>query len=494
MGQPLLYEVNTRCWLREVAERSGEPITLGNVPDIEVETWRGLGFTHIWLMGVWATGPRARERALADSQQQQVHSQGWAGCHEEDFGGSPYAIADYRVPAALGGEDGLKRFRQQLHNYGLRLLLDFVPNHLGLDHDWVGERPDLFVQSLSQVAGTFQWETVAGKRRLAHGKDPNFAPWNDTVQLDYRLPATHKAMTELLQAVAARCDGVRCDMAMLLLNEVFARTWRDHPRSSPGPATEFWASAIATIKNSYPDFLFLGEVYWGLEPRLQELGFDYTYDKALLDLLVARDARSVQRHLLEMPPKCLAASAHFFENHDEARIASRLKFAEHRAAALLILGLPGMRLLHDGQLAGAQVRTPVQLLRRLPEPRQAEIESMYHQLLTILPGTAVGQGKARLLRPRRPTPDNPSAENFVVIQWQASEAAFDLVVVNLAPDRSQCTVALEIPNIGVHSWSMADLLGQERHARAGSELQDHGLYFDLPPHGAQLFHFQPLPQ
>jgi hypothetical protein len=116
---------------------------------------------------------------------------------------------------------------------------------------------------------------------------------------------------------------------------------------------------------------------------------------------------------------------------------------------------------------------------------------MYHQFLTVLPRTAVGQGKARLLTPRRPTPDNPSAENFVVIQWQAGEAAFELVVVNLASHRSQCTVGLEIPTIAAHSWSMADLLGQERHSRGGRDLQGNGLYFDLPPHRAQLFHFQP---
>jgi hypothetical protein len=280
-------------------------------------------------------------------------------------------------------------------------------------------------------------------------------------------------------------------MAMLLLNSVFAKTWKRFPVGDPVPPKEFWSSAIAATRKLYPDFQFLAEVYWGLESTLQEFGFDYTYDKELLDLLLSRQPGVVQQHLLTMSPKRLAASAHFLENHDEDRIASRLDFAEHRAAALLVLALPGMRFLHDGQLAGAQIRAPVQLLRRFPEPKRNDIEEIYHQILTALPRSAVGQGKASLLAPRRATPDNPSAENFVVIQWQAQPPEFDLVVVNLAPRGSQCSVTLDIPNLSAHTWSMQDLLGQDHYSHPGTGLQTRGLDFDLPPHGAQLFHFQP---
>ena len=153
-------------------------------------------------------------------------------------------------------------------------------------------------------------------------------------------------MTQLLQSIAGRCDGVRCDMAMLVLNDVFAKTWESFPIANhQSPASEFWASAIPAVKETHPGFLFLAEGYWGLEARLQALGFDYTYDKPLYDGLVSRDAAGVQRHLLGMPGGAVAASAHFLENHDEPRIASILSPAEHRAAALLILGLPGMRFL-----------------------------------------------------------------------------------------------------------------------------------------------------
>jgi len=493
MDYPLLYEVNTRCWLRDLSDKSAVPVTLGNVPDIEFARWQKLGFTHIWLMGVWTTGPRAREEALRHAELRKSYDQVLPGWQEADVAGSPYAIGDYQVPPALGGEAGLASFRENLRGRGMKLLLDFVPNHVGLDHRWVKERPELFVQGPAEAAGTFMAQ-VGGKRCwLAHGKDPYFAPWTDTAQLDYRRADSRAAMVELLQSIAGRCDGVRCDMAMLVLNDVFARTWEhfpcNHPRSTD---SEFWASATDAVKGAQPGFLFLAEAYWGLEARLQSLGFDYTYDKAFYDGLVSRDAAGVRRHLLGMSARAVGASAHFLENHDEPRIASVLATAEHRAAALAILGLPGMRFVHDGQLDGARVRVPVQLARRAAETPQAEIQAFYEQLLTVLPGTSVGQGRAELCQPRTAWGDNPTAGNCVIVQWQRLAPEFDLVVVNLAPHRSQCCAPLSVSDLAAHNWAMKDLLSTEQYTRSGDDLQNQGLYLDLPAHGAQLFHFQPI--
>ena len=224
---------------------------------------------------------------------------------------------------------------------------------------------------------------------------------------------------------------------------------------------------------------------------MQELGFNYTYDKALYDGLVARDAGGVQRHLLEVTLEAVARGAHFLENHDEPRIAATLSPAEHRAAALVILGLPGMRFLHEGQLSGSRWKLPVQLVRRPEEPSDGELASLYEQLLTKLTGTAVGQGEGQVLAPRVAWPDNPTARNFVVVQWQSSAPEFDLVVVNLAPHRSQCYAPLTVEHLTAHHWAISDLLGRECYQRSGDDLQNHGLYLDLPAHGAQLFHFEP---
>ena len=492
MPHPLLYEINTRCWLRALSEKSGASITLADVPDSEFAGWQKRGFTHIWLMGVWTTGPCARGEALQHPDLRQAYDQVLPGWQEADVAGSPYAIGDYLVPPALGGEAGLVEFRRKLHQHGLKLVLDFVPNHVGLDHPWVRERPDLFVQSPGDTPGTFAQQTPAGVRWLARGKDPYFAPWTDTVQLDYRRPATRTAMTQLLQSIAGRCDGLRCDMAMLVLTEVFLKTWERFQVSVPPPASEFWASAIPAIRQAHPGFLFLAEAYWGLEARLQALGFDYTYDKALYDRLVYRDGAGTQRHLLGMNPEALAGSAHFLENHDEPRIASILSPAEHRAAALLILGLPGMRFLHEGQLSGARLKIPVQLARCPAEPLPAVVAGIYEPMLSALPGTAVGQGRCELCHPRAAWPGNSTAQHFVIAQWQRQALEFDLVVVNLAPHRSQCYAPLNRDNLATHNWAMTDLLGPERFKRSGDDLKNQGLYLDLPAHGAQLFHFEPI--
>ena len=489
MSHPLLYEINTRCWLPKLSPH-GPRITLDQVPDSEFLTWQRLGFTHIWLMGVWSGGRRARAQALASTDLRNAYSQALGRWTEQDVGPSPYAIADYRVAADLGGNGALAKFRHKLASYGLKLLLDFVPNHVGLDHSWVSERPDMFVQAATLQPETFAAETVLGKRYLAHGKDPYWPAWTDTVQVDYRSERTRGGMITLLQQLANQCDGVRCDMAMLPLNDVFANTWKRFPTSEPAPTAEFWTEAIAAVRRAHPGFIFLSEVYWGLEARLQELGFDYTYDKVLYDQLLARQAASVQRHLLELPPHELQHGAHFLENHDEPRVASKLSLPEHRAAALVILALPGMRFLYEGQLTGMCKKLPVQLIRCPDEPEDAEIKQMYEQLLTALPHSLVGSGEPELLRPRAAWADNPTAQHFVLVQWSAADT-FDLVAVNLAPHPSQCYAPVKPSRGSVGSWRMSDLLGTQEFVRNHEELRQKGLYLDLPAHGAQILHFIP---
>ena len=162
MSYPLLYEINTRCWLRELSEKHKRPILLADVPDNEIAMWRDHGFTHIWLMGAWSSGPRARARALTDPGLRAVYSQVLPSWGEEDVAGSPYAIAEYIVPQELGGDEGLKKFRHRLHDAGLKLMLDFVPNHVGLDNPWIWERPELFVQASASSPETFRQATASG--------------------------------------------------------------------------------------------------------------------------------------------------------------------------------------------------------------------------------------------------------------------------------------------------------------------------------------------
>ncbi len=492
MPYPRLYEINARCWLRDLSDRAGRPLTLADVPEAEFRFWQTSGFTHIWLMGVWTGGPLAREQALGHPGLMKAYAEALPDWRPEDVAPSPYAISAYRVSPALGGEPALKEFRQQLHQHGLKLILDFVPNHVGLDHPWAREQPELLVQAPGPGPDALAQNTSSGTRYLAFGKDPNCAAWTDTLQLDYRKAETRAAMKTVLGEIAGLCDGVRCDMAMLVLKDVFAATWRRCPTKASAPDSEFWAEAIASTRWLFPAFLFLAEVYWGLEARLQELGFDYTYDKTLYDVLVSDQAGAAQRHLLSMSPAGVAACAHFLENHDEKRIASALPFASHRAAALIILGLPGMRFLHEGQLGGWTRRLPVQLARRASEASDPEIEGMYQHLLAALPRSAIGRGEGRLLTPSAAWAGNPTAQHFILVQWSGPNPSFDLVVVNLATHQSQCYAPVRLAPGAPSSWSVVDLLGSERFVRPSEDLTRRGLYLDLPPKGAQILHFEPL--
>ena len=104
MNHPLLYEINTRCWLHDLSVQSSKPVDLSCVPEGEFERWQELGFTHIWLMGVWTTGPRARQESLDSLELRQLHDKFFPGEPTTDLLASPFAISDYTVPRALGGD------------------------------------------------------------------------------------------------------------------------------------------------------------------------------------------------------------------------------------------------------------------------------------------------------------------------------------------------------------------------------------------------------
>ena len=121
---------------------------------------------------------------------------------------------------------------------------------------------------------------------LANGRDPYFPAWPDVVQLNAFAEELRGAATDVLTGIAEQCDGVRCDMAMLMMNDVFARTWGG--RVGPAPQTDYWPEVIGRVRESHPGFLFLAEAYWDLEWDLQQQGFDYCYDKRLYDRLLQR--------------------------------------------------------------------------------------------------------------------------------------------------------------------------------------------------------------
>jgi glycosidase len=462
MDRPLVFEINTRCWLRALSDSCARPVTLDSVPDWQFAAWQKAGFTHLWLMGVWRTGPKALALARAQPDLRNLCREALGAVHDEDIAASPYAIADYAVAECFGGNGALRTFRQRLRRRGIGLLLDFVPNHLGVDHPWVAARPELFVHCSEPRPETFP----LGARWIACGKDPNSPAWTETAQLDYRVPAARAAMRGLLQSAANQCDGLRCDMAMLVLEDVFASTWRHFPGGAPSGGGEFWAEAISSVKREHPAFLFIAEAYWNLERRLHELGFDYAYDKGFYDCLARRRPDALRGHLHGVGTGF--CPVRFLENHDEPPIASILDFPEQQAAAVFLLSQPGMRLLHDGQLTGRKRRTPVQLARYWPEPPDPATSAFYSALLSALPQTAIGGSAMALLET-----DAPGA---FVTQWKGGEARGGLSAVNLTGE----PIRLGVASLEPGPWRMRTIL-----AGAGSTWNRSAgpLRIHLPPHG-----------
>ena len=230
-------------------------------------------------------------------------------------------------------------------------MLDFVPNHMAPDHPWIDEHPDYFIHGsetdLARAPQNYcRVQTKNGPLVLAYGRDPYFDGWPDTLQLNYGNPQLQQAMIGELERIAGQCDGVRCDMAMLLLPDVFESTWGIR-------AELFWPKATESVRQQHPNFQFMAEVYWDREWTLQQQGFDYAYDKRLYDRLREGHARPVREHFhagLDYQNKL----ARFLENHDEPRAAATFSPEVHEAAAVITFLSPGSAFLSPGTIRGAQ--------------------------------------------------------------------------------------------------------------------------------------------
>jgi glycosidase len=488
---PTVYEINAWVWLNDLSRAHGRRLTLGDVPQSELERLAEYAFDALWLMGVWERSPGARQISRANAGLLEEYARTLPDYTEEDIVGSPYAIRSYRVDAALGGDEGLAELRARMRELGLRLILDFVPNHMAIDHPWVTERPERLAQgdaaSLErEPRNYFRVGEGAEARVFAYGRDPYFDGWPDTVQLDYRRAETRDAMTEALLSIAARCDGARSDMAMLVTHDIFLRTWGGE---FDPPGAEFWPEAIGRVKAAYPDFLLMAEVYWEMEHRLQQQGFDFAYDKRLYDRLLGDDATAVRAHL-RADLSYQSRLARFIENHDERRAQEAFGHARCPAAASLTLTLPGLRLLHEGQLEGWRTKLSVHLGRRPQEPMDAGVEAHYRRLLAALSQAVFHDGDWRQIEPREAWHDNPSHQHFVSSLWTLGED-LRLLAANLSPDRAQCYLPLELPALAGSAWLLKDLLSEAEYTRDGDALLSSGLYLDVPAYGHHLFKITP---
>ena len=443
-----------------------------------------MGFDWVWFLSVWQTGPAAQLVSRSNAGWRKEFQETLPDLKEEDIAGSGFAIQNYTVHRDLGGAAALARLRERLQKRGLKLMLDFVPNHMAPDHPWIDEHPDYFVHGsesdLARAPRNYcRVQTKKGPLVLAYGRDPYFDGWPDTLQLNYGNPELQQAMIGELERIAGQCDGVRCDMAMLVLPEVFERTWGI-------AANLFWPKATQCVREKFPHFCFMAEVYWDMEWTMQQQGFDYAYDKRLYDRLREGHARPVREHFhagLDYQNKL----ARFLENHDEPRAAATFAPGEHEAAAVITFLSPGLRFFHQGQFEGRTKRISPHLVRGPEEPIDQRLAQFYDRLLTVLRKPVVRDGRWGLLECLPAWEGNWTSDCFVAFVWQGPDDERLLVTVNYAPNRSQCYVRLPFADIGNSQWRLEDLLGDAIYEREGNDLQARGLYLDEPPWQASIF-------
>ncbi len=484
-ARPTVYEINTAVWLERLGRVQGRPLQLSEVPGREWDALAALPVDAVWLMGVWQRSPAGLQIALADPQLDAGNRAALADLCDEDVIGSPYCVRDYVVDERFGGPDALAAAREQLAHRGLALILDYVPNHVAPDHPWVTTRPQCLLagsdEELALHPEAFM-RTAGGV--FANARDPYFPPWPDVVQLNAFSPALRDAVLEALIAIGASCDGLRCDMAMLMTNEVFARTWGK--RAGPAPEADYWPTIIDSVKEAHPDLLFMAEAYWDMEWTLQQQGFDLCYDKRLYDRLAHDPAESVRGHL-RADAGYQERLIRFIENHDEPRAAATFGAAQERAAAVVMSTLQGARLYHDGQLEGLRTRIPVFLGRGPDETADAGLRGFYERLLRSVVDSDLRAGDWCLCECSG-WPDNDSYRQLVAWCW-SSAGARHLVVVNLAAAPAQARVHPPWEDLSGRTWELADLLSGQRFERDGDELAGPGLYVALDPWASHFLSF-----
>ncbi len=476
-----LLEINTLHWLHDLGEETqGRPLRLEEVPAKEWERIREFGFDGVWLMGAWQRSLLGRQTALEARELFAEYAHALPDWGPDDVAGSPYSIGRYEPDEAIGDWESLQSVHHELNRLGIQLILDFVPNHTGPDFPWVSEHPEYYVQGEASQFSRNPEDFIKVKANgeslyLARGRDPNFPPWTDTLQLNWFNPSTRRASMEELERLAPFCDGFRCDMAMLILNEVFAKTWASFD-VGPVPKNEFWT----TVFRRFPDKVWIAEAYWGREKALADLRFSFVYDKRFYDLLANQEFSKLFEHVsaCDFPP------LRFLENHDEERARNVFGSSLLRACSILFEAVPGLKLYLHGQLTGKKIRLPVQLKRKQRETPDRDLEEFYRKLFQVFDHPCFRRGQRRNCSTERNYDD--SWTSLFAVEFRYLHF-WKLVVVNLDGSQAQGTVRFDLPDeADMHVW-LDDQWNKKTYVRDAEDLRRNGLHVILQGHAAHVF-------
>ena len=381
---PILYEISTRPWLYELSKKYEKSIKkLKDIPLEEFDYLQENGIEIVWMMGVWKLGSYGLE-----FDKKMDYSSFLPNWTEDDVIGSPYAITEYTCNPNIGTDDDLIWLREELNSRNMKLMLDFVPNHSAIDAP-TASKTKLYIRAPVGEKDPNKY-TEDG---LAFGRY-NFEaePWKDVIQWNYWEEETRELMKNNLMTVLSFADGVRCDVASLMLNDAFGETWKKELNywGYKRPETEFWEYAFKEVKAKYPKAIIMAEVYGDSEiESLYKLGFTYTYDKELLDKLMGTSS-DVNDYISQRTAKYWNHSAHFVENHDENRVVYNMKgnIEKSKAAGTIAATLGGLIFMNHGQWSGYKNKLEIHLRRGAYEMEDFGVKRYYKRLMQIIQNSA----------------------------------------------------------------------------------------------------------
>ena len=396
MGEVVIQAKHLLVWLAQLSQRYGTPIRrLDEIPDEELELLAGRGVSALWPIGIW--------RRSAASRAMKVN----AG--DPDAEGSAYAVSEYVVDEALGGDAALATLRTRAGAVGIRIVTDMVPNHVAIDGRWVRERPELLLSSAHPPFKNYRYTgenlsgapgiairiedgyergddaAVAFERRaedslqyIYHGNDGTNMPWKDTAQIDYLNAEAREAVIQEILYVARRSDIIRFDAAMTLAAQHIRRLWypargteaaipsrsdfslTDHEFAKRLPR-EFWREVVERVERELPGTMLLAEAFWLLEGYfVRGLGMHRVYNSAFMTML--RDGknaeyRTILRDTTAYDPELLRRYVNFLTTPDEEPAAVGFGIGDRALlAATLAATLPGVPMLGHGQWEGQRER------------------------------------------------------------------------------------------------------------------------------------------
>eukprot|EP00440_Ansanella_granifera_P071529 gb/GFBE01077627.1/.p1 GENE.gb/GFBE01077627.1/~~gb/GFBE01077627.1/.p1 ORF type:complete len:524 (+),score=140.95 gb/GFBE01077627.1/:1-1572(+) len=492
--QPVLYEISTRPWLYSLAQQGvpancGMYVCLKDVPQSEWQRLADNKVDMVWLMGVWQLGTFGPNRDKSNIES-------WRGdlpdIQPDDIIGSPYAVQSYTVNSDFGTNADLAAVRSTLRELGMKLMLDFVPNHGAVDSLF---KPETFIQRPSSGGFADNWWITAGGHNFAYGRGPYDGPWTDTLNYNYWNPETVETMTKVLIDIASQGDAIRCDMGMLILNDVIQKTWGGVMQANGfnRPSDEFWGKAIAAVRRQYPETIFMAEAYnydFTNPPEkqmLQNLGFDFVYDKTVLDTLDSSNLDNVRGYIRSQSQDFFAHTAHFVENHDEQRSAKALKGPEQAfAGAVIASTIPGLRLFYFGQFEGFTAKLDVQLRRAVKQQPNTALAKQYNALLSVLADEIFHTGSWTFID----TTHDGSAWRLSAWRWRSADGTKKrLVVVNFSDQQGWASIQVADAEAPTDEISVKELLTGTVYKRKVSDMKSSGLTCGLEPWSAQIFSY-----